>query len=413
MLENPALRGQSCITQSLYAGLQLILPGEVAPAHRHTPVGAAPRARRRGRLHRGRRRAHDHAPRRLHHHAVLDLARPRQRRPRARSSGSTAWTSRSCASSTPASPRRATTHVAADRAARRRRARALRQQHAAGRLRAAAARADRACSSIRSRAPAKRCRHRARHAPTRTSASSCATSTRRPARSPMPTIGTFAQRLPAGFATRPLPQHRQHGVRLPRRRGARRSQVRRSDEQRSTSQPRDVFVVPSWHALALARATATRCCSASPTGRCSRCSASGAKNAWRDSAQRRGRSARMRAEQLDRGERNGRFAGPSLHAVQLPRRLRRCGEGPSAGFQEVSGISTDVAVTEYRNGNSRENSAIKITGLNKATDVTLKRGVIGSLNLYAVVQRHPQRQPERAAHGHDPAAERGSHAIGA
>ncbi|TMH72247.1 MAG: gentisate 1,2-dioxygenase [Betaproteobacteria bacterium] len=36
ILENPALHGQSCITASLYAGLQLILPGEVAPAHRHT-----------------------------------------------------------------------------------------------------------------------------------------------------------------------------------------------------------------------------------------------------------------------------------------------------------------------------------------------------------------------------------------
>jgi hypothetical protein len=36
ILENPALLGQSCITNSLYAGLQLILPGEVAPAHRHT-----------------------------------------------------------------------------------------------------------------------------------------------------------------------------------------------------------------------------------------------------------------------------------------------------------------------------------------------------------------------------------------
>jgi len=36
ILENPALRGTSSITQSLYAGLQLILPGEVAPAHRHT-----------------------------------------------------------------------------------------------------------------------------------------------------------------------------------------------------------------------------------------------------------------------------------------------------------------------------------------------------------------------------------------
>jgi len=36
ILENPALRGQSAITQSLYAGLQLIRPGEVAPSHRHT-----------------------------------------------------------------------------------------------------------------------------------------------------------------------------------------------------------------------------------------------------------------------------------------------------------------------------------------------------------------------------------------
>lgn len=36
VLENPGLRGRSRITSSLYAGLQLILPGEVAPAHRHT-----------------------------------------------------------------------------------------------------------------------------------------------------------------------------------------------------------------------------------------------------------------------------------------------------------------------------------------------------------------------------------------
>ena len=36
ILENPALHGKSAVTQSLYAGLQLILPGEVAPSHRHT-----------------------------------------------------------------------------------------------------------------------------------------------------------------------------------------------------------------------------------------------------------------------------------------------------------------------------------------------------------------------------------------
>lgn len=36
VLENPGLPGASQITDTLYAGLQLILPGEVAPAHRHT-----------------------------------------------------------------------------------------------------------------------------------------------------------------------------------------------------------------------------------------------------------------------------------------------------------------------------------------------------------------------------------------
>jgi gentisate 1,2-dioxygenase len=36
ILENPGFAGEATITGSLFAGLQLILPGEVAPAHRHT-----------------------------------------------------------------------------------------------------------------------------------------------------------------------------------------------------------------------------------------------------------------------------------------------------------------------------------------------------------------------------------------
>jgi gentisate 1,2-dioxygenase len=36
ILENPGATGTACITDTLYAGLQLILPGEIAPAHRHT-----------------------------------------------------------------------------------------------------------------------------------------------------------------------------------------------------------------------------------------------------------------------------------------------------------------------------------------------------------------------------------------
>ena len=57
-------------------------------------------------------------------------------------------------------------------------------------------------------------------------------------------------------------------------------------------------------------------------------------------------------------------------------------DGPKAGFQEVSGIGMEVTVAEYRTGNSKENSVMKITGINKCTDVTMKRGVIGSLDLY-------------------------------
>jgi len=55
---------------------------------------------------------------------------------------------------------------------------------------------------------------------------------------------------------------------------------------------------------------------------------------------------------------------------------------PQAGFQEISGIGMEVTITEYRPGNYAFNNVIKTAGLNKATDVTMKRGVIGALDLY-------------------------------
>jgi phage tail-like protein len=57
-------------------------------------------------------------------------------------------------------------------------------------------------------------------------------------------------------------------------------------------------------------------------------------------------------------------------------------DGPDAGFQECSNIGMEVTVAEYRNGSDKENSVRKITGLNKSSDVTLKRGIIGSTTLY-------------------------------
>ncbi len=57
-------------------------------------------------------------------------------------------------------------------------------------------------------------------------------------------------------------------------------------------------------------------------------------------------------------------------------------DGPDAGFAEVSGLGMQLEVIEYRNGNSRENEPMKITGLARVGDVTLRRGLIGSLKLY-------------------------------
>lgn len=57
-------------------------------------------------------------------------------------------------------------------------------------------------------------------------------------------------------------------------------------------------------------------------------------------------------------------------------------DGPDAGFQEISGIDTSVDIVEYRNGNDKETTVRKLVGLSKCANVTLKRGIVGSLSLY-------------------------------
>jgi phage tail-like protein len=53
--------------------------------------------------------------------------------------------------------------------------------------------------------------------------------------------------------------------------------------------------------------------------------------------------------------------------------------GPTAGFEEVLIPEVWVDVIEYREGNTRPR---KLTGLEHCGNALLKRGVIGSLNLY-------------------------------
>lgn len=53
-----------------------------------------------------------------------------------------------------------------------------------------------------------------------------------------------------------------------------------------------------------------------------------------------------------------------------------------AGFQEISGLGLEVTIAEYRNGNEKENHVRKMSGIYKASDVTLKRGVIGVTDFF-------------------------------
>lgn len=54
--------------------------------------------------------------------------------------------------------------------------------------------------------------------------------------------------------------------------------------------------------------------------------------------------------------------------------------GPHAGFQECSGLGLDMTAAEHDTAGSKQPKVRKITVINKSTDVTLKRGVIRSLD---------------------------------
>jgi phage tail-like protein len=56
---------------------------------------------------------------------------------------------------------------------------------------------------------------------------------------------------------------------------------------------------------------------------------------------------------------------------------------PLGGFSDVSGLGTEITIAEYRNGNDRPNHVRKVPGIHKVSDVTLKRGIVNSSDLWA------------------------------
>src|SRR5438874_5961069 len=56
------------------------------------------------------------------------------------------------------------------------------------------------------------------------------------------------------------------------------------------------------------------------------------------------------------------------------------------GFSDASGLGMEVSYSEYRNGNEKFNTARKIPNTHKLDDVTLKRGLVGSDDLFAWIK---------------------------
>ena len=67
---------------------------------------------------------------------------------------------------------------------------------------------------------------------------------------------------------------------------------------------------------------------------------------------------------------------------------------PLGGFSDVSGIGTELTIAEYRNGNDRENHVRKVAGVHKVSDVTLKRGIVNSSDLWAWIKEAQRNGPD-------------------
>jgi len=64
------------------------------------------------------------------------------------------------------------------------------------------------------------------------------------------------------------------------------------------------------------------------------------------------------------------------------------------GFSDVSGLGVDISYSEYRNGNEVHNTVRKVPNTHKLDDVTLKRGVVGSADLFQWLKNVRDGTPE-------------------
>ena len=74
------------------------------------------------------------------------------------------------------------------------------------------------------------------------------------------------------------------------------------------------------------------------------------------------------------------------------------GEGEPAsivgGFAAVTGLGLEIDYVEYRNGNEKVNSPRRLPGLTRFPDLVLRRGLVGSDDLFAWIRTVSEGTPD-------------------
>ena len=74
------------------------------------------------------------------------------------------------------------------------------------------------------------------------------------------------------------------------------------------------------------------------------------------------------------------------------------GGGPiDAGFSDVSGLGNEINYSEYREGDFKVNTPTKVPNTHKLDEVTLKRGLIGSTDIFTWLARRCATAPTSPA----------------
>lgn len=70
------------------------------------------------------------------------------------------------------------------------------------------------------------------------------------------------------------------------------------------------------------------------------------------------------------------------------------GDAIRAGFSEVDGLNTEISYVEYREGTDATNHMRKVLTTHSVGDITLKRGITGSLDIFKWVDKARKGEPK-------------------